>query len=76
MDIQAEKLELMELLLQTDSKSILEKLRNVFKSEKIEIESLLTDEQWAIVAEERMQYLLGEGENYSWDEAKKIIRSK
>lgn len=76
MDIQAEKLELMELLLQTDSKSILEKLRNVFKSEKIEIESLLTDEQWAIVAEERMHDLLGEGENYSWDEAKKIIRSK
>ena len=76
MDIHAEKLELMEMLLQTESKTILEKLRTVFKSEKKESESLLTEEQWAIVAEEQAQYLQGEGQNYSWEEAKKIILRK
>jgi len=76
MDIQAEKLELIEMLLQTESKSILEKLRTVFKTESRENESLLTEEQWAIVAEEQAQYLRGEGENYSWEETKKIILRK
>ena len=76
MDIQAEKLELMEMLLRTESKSVLEKLRTVFNSENTQNESLLTDEQWEIVAEEQAKYLRGEGENYSWVEAKKIIRGK
>ena len=53
-----------------------EKLRTVFNSENTQNESLLTDEQWEIVAEEQAKYLRGEGENYSWEEAKKIIRGK
>lgn len=76
MDIQAEKLELMEMLLRTESETVLEKLRTVFKSEKEENESLLTDEQWKIIAEEQAEYHRGEGGNYSWVEAKKIIRGK
>ena len=76
MDIQAEKLELMEMLLRTESKSVLEKLRTVFNSENTQNESLLTDEQWEIVAEEQAKYLRREGESYSWEEAKKIIRGK
>ena len=76
MDIQAEKLELMEMLLRTESKSVLEKLRTVFKSEKEENESLLTDEQWKIVAERKAKYLRGEGTYHTWEEAKKIILRK
>ena len=38
MDIQAEKLELMEMLLRTESKSVLEKLRTVFNSENTQNE--------------------------------------
>ena len=76
MDIHAEKLELIEMLLQTDSESVLEKLRTVFRSEKEENNSLLTDEQWEIVKERQAEYFRGEGKNYSWEEAKKIILRK
>lgn len=76
MDIKAEKLELMEMLLRTESETVLEKLRTVFKSEKEDNKSALTEEQCEIVAEEQTKYHQGQGENYSWDEAKKIIRGK
>lgn len=36
----------------------------------------LTREQWQIVEEERVQYQKGEGNSYSWEEAKKIIRKR
>lgn len=76
MDIRAEKLELMEMLLKTESETILEKLRTVFKSEKEDNESLLTDEQWKIVAERKAEYFRGEGTYHTWEEAKKIILRK
>lgn len=36
----------------------------------------LSDVQLEIVEEEREKYLKGQGESYSWEAAKKIIRSK
>lgn len=76
MDIQAEKLELMEMLLRTESETVLEKLRSVFKSEKEENESLLTDEQWKVIKERQAEYFRGEGTYHTWEEAKKIILRK
>lgn len=36
----------------------------------------LTQEQIDFLNEEREQYLKGEGESYTWEEAKEIIRSR
>jgi hypothetical protein len=37
MDIQSEKLELIKLLLETNDKSIIESIKNIFKSEKKDV---------------------------------------
>ena len=76
MDIQAEKLELIEMLLQTESKTILEKVRTVFIAEKKENETQLSEEQWAIVEERKAEYLRGESTYHTWEEAKEIILRK
>ena len=45
MDIQSEKLELIRLLLKTDDKSIIEALKNIFKSQKKAVWKDLSPEQ-------------------------------
>ena len=53
MDIQAEKLELIEMLLHTENESVIDKIKAIFRSENKDGQSMLSEEQWAIVAEER-----------------------
>ena len=74
MDIQAEKLELIEMLLHTEKESVIDKIKAIFRSENKDGQSMLSEEQWAIVAEERARYFRGEGENYSLEEVKKMIK--
>lgn len=74
MDIQAEKLELIEMLLHTENESVIDKIKAIFRSENKDDQSMLSEEQWAIVAEERARYFRGEGENYSLEEVKKMIK--
>ncbi|MBG6109363.1 Mg/Co/Ni transporter MgtE [Flavobacterium sp. CG_23.5] len=45
MDIQSEKLELIKMLLETDDKTIIEAIKNIFKSEKKEVWEKLSPEQ-------------------------------
>ena len=49
MDIQSEKLELIKLLLETDDKSILEGLKNIFTANKKEVWNHLTPEQQEVI---------------------------
>lgn len=73
MDIRLEKLELMKLLLQTESVSVLKKVREAFKNEE---QGYISQEQYNIVAERREEYLSGEGKYFSYDEVKKRIQEK
>ncbi len=52
MDIRLEKLELMKLLLQTESESVLKKVREAFKNEE---QGYISQEQYDIVAERRSE---------------------
>ena len=45
MDIQSEKLELIKLLLETNDKSIIESIKNIFKSEKKDVWKELSPEE-------------------------------
>ena len=45
MDIQAEKLELIKMLLKTNDKVVIEAVKNIFKSEKKDIWKRLSPEQ-------------------------------
>lgn len=72
MDIRLEKLELIEMLMNTDKESVLRKIRDIFQSE----ESHLSEEQYAIIEERREEYIKGEGSYFSYDEVKKRMSSK
>ena len=45
MDIQSEKLKLIQMLLETDDKAIIEAIKNIFKSEKKEAWKQLSAEE-------------------------------
>ncbi|MFV8336367.1 hypothetical protein ACNQF7_09810 [Flavobacterium sp. RSP29] len=45
MDIQSEKLELIKMLLETDDKTIIEAIKNIFKTQKKDIWKELSPEQ-------------------------------
>ncbi|MDI5898988.1 hypothetical protein [Flavobacterium yafengii] len=45
MDIQSEKLELIKMLLETDDKTIIETIKNIFKAQKKDVWKELSPEQ-------------------------------
>ncbi|MDI5888971.1 MULTISPECIES: hypothetical protein [Flavobacterium] len=45
MDIQSEKLELIKMLLETDDKTIIEAIKNIFKTQKKDVWKELSPEQ-------------------------------
>ena len=60
MNIQAEKIELAQLLLQTEDVSVLEAIKNIFKSEKKDFWDELSLEQKAEIEEGEKQIERGE----------------
>ena len=74
MDIQATKIELAQLLLNTDDVSVLNKIKSIFKTEKKDWSYDLNDFQ-------KEQIEIGEreianGEVVSWDDVKKQISER
>ena len=61
MNIQAEKIELIKMLLNTESSSILKRIKAVFKTEHIDLWDKLSSEQRASVRRAQAQLLRGEG---------------
>lgn len=45
MDIQSEKLELIKMLLETDDKTVIEAIKNIFKAQKKDVWKELSPEQ-------------------------------
>ncbi len=64
MNIQAEKIELAQLLLQTEDVSVLKAIKNIFKSEKKDFWDELSDEQKAEIEEGERQIERGECSNF------------
>lgn len=77
MSLEAEKLELIEKLLNTEQESILAEVRAILEEGESH-GSLMTEEQFKIVEEERRKHLAGEGKSYTLEEvmesAKKTIQ--
>ena len=65
MDIQAEKLELMKLLLTTDNPSIIESIKQIFKKEKrADFWDELTSDQQKEINQADLEISRGETTNY------------
>ena len=76
MSTEALKLELIEHLLYTKDEGLLRTIADLFRSAANKVdEDGLTDEHYNIVKEREAAYKRGEGKNYTWEEAKALIRS-
>ena len=75
MSTESLKLQLIERLLRTQDEGLLKKIASLFKKEADVEEDDHSDEQYNIVQEREEAYKRGEGNSYTWDEAKALIRS-
>lgn len=71
MDLQLEKIELIELLLNTKKEAVLKKLRAILEKDQ---EVNLTTEDYDIIDKRRALHLNNETKSYSWDEVKSNAR--
>ena len=71
MDLQLEKIELIELLLNTKKEAVLKKLRAILEKDQ---EINLTPEDYDIIDKRRASHLNNETKSYSWDEVKSNAR--
>ncbi|HQZ94615.1 MAG TPA: hypothetical protein PLX64_16365, partial [Flavobacteriales bacterium] len=69
------KLQLIERLLMTKDKGLLNKIASLFKQETDVDQEEVTDEQYSIVQERYEEYKRGEGKSYTWEETKAMIRA-
>ncbi|WP_407481899.1 hypothetical protein [Elizabethkingia meningoseptica] len=76
MDIRLEKLELMELLMNTNEVSVLQKIRKIFEDEETGYSDQLSEHQYQKVFERREEYLKAEGEYFSFEEVEKRIDAR
>lgn len=72
MNLEAEKLELIELLLNSRTESVLKQLRSILEQEQ---QVFLTDEQYEIINHRREAYIKGESKSYSWEQVKNKVKS-
>ena len=75
MSTESLKLQLIERLLRTQDEGLLKKIASLFKKEADVEEDNLTDEQYNVVQEREEAYKRGEGNSYTWEEAKTLIRT-
>ena len=71
MDIEATKLELIQLLLHTRKKSLLAKIKKVFEEERA---FTLTEEQYKTIDKRREAHLEGNSKSFTWEETKQKAR--
>lgn len=71
MDLQLEKIELIELLLNTKKEAVLKKLRAILEKDQ---EINLTPEDYDIIDKRRESHLKNETKSFTWDEVKSNAR--
>lgn len=72
MDLQLEKIELIELLLNTREESVLKKLRKILEKSQ---HPNLTPEQYDIIDQRRENHLADKSKSFSWEEVKQNAKS-
>jgi len=72
MNLQAEKMELIEMLINTRKAAVLKKVRELLEEER----GGLTEDDYKIIDSRRERHLNRESKSYSWEEAKQKIRNK
>lgn len=68
MDLRITQLELIEMLLNTRKKTVLDKVRTLLETEQNDFS--LTEEQYKIIDKRRENYLNGNGKSLSWEQVK------
>ncbi len=71
MDLQLEKIELIELLLNTKKEAVLKKLRAILEKDQ---EINLTSEDYDIIDKRKESHLKNETKSYSWKDVKSNAR--
>ena len=73
MNIEATKLELIQMLLQTRKESLLSKLKKVFEEEQTGF--TLSEEHYQTIDERRKAHLEGNSASFTWEETQQKIRN-
>ncbi len=71
MDMQIEKMELIELIINTKTDSVLKKLRMVLEKDN---QLNLTPEEYKIIDERRENHMSGKSKSFSWKQVKENIQ--
>ena len=69
MDLQFTKMELIEMLLNTQKEAVLNKVKTILEADQ----DRLTDADYEIIDARRARHTKGESKSYSWETAKQII---
>ena len=72
MNLQATKIELIEMLISTRKITVLKKIRTILEEEQAH----LTQEEYKIIDARRESHLKGESKSYSWQEARQQIQNR
>lgn len=72
MNLQATKMELIEMLISTRKAAVLKKIRTILEEEQ----DYLTEEDYKIIDARRENHVNGKSKSYSWKEAKQKIQNR
>ena len=70
MNLQATKMELIEMLISTRKATILNKIRTILEEDQ----DRLTEEDYEIIDTRKENHLKGESQSFSWEQAKQRIQ--
>jgi hypothetical protein len=73
MDVQATKLELIEMLLRTEEESVLKKIKEILETISSR-DSKPTEADYEIFDQRRQKHLSGQSISFSWEEVKEDAR--
>jgi hypothetical protein len=71
MNLQETKMELIEMLINTQKTTVLEKIKSILEAER----PTITFKDYEIIDSRREQHLAGQSKSYSWEQAKQAIRN-
>jgi hypothetical protein len=72
MNLQATKMELIEMLISTRKATVLKKIRTILEEEQ----DHLIEEDYKIIDARRENHLNGKSKSYSWEQAKQKIENR
>ena len=70
MNLQATKMELIEMLISTRKVTVLNKIKAILEEEQ----DTLTKEDYEIINDRRERHLKGESDSFTWEQAKQKIQ--